>query len=66
MAITRLSTWGELALVLLEAFREIEVVSTDTNKGIEYFDDPLDNLDDARLNKQHHVITLEFKDRDDT
>ena len=28
MAITRLKTWGELALVLLEAFREIEVVST--------------------------------------
>jgi pSer/pThr/pTyr-binding forkhead associated (FHA) protein len=76
MAITRLSTWGELALVLLEAFREIEVVSTDTNKGIEYFamtgiemievfDDILDNLEDARLNKQHHVITLEFKNRDD-
>jgi pSer/pThr/pTyr-binding forkhead associated (FHA) protein len=76
MAITRLSTWGELALVLLEAFREIEVLSTDTNKGIEYlattgiemievFDDTLDNLEDARLNKQHHVITLEFKTRDD-
>jgi len=76
MAITRLSTWGELALVLLEAFREIEVLSTDTNKGIEYyattgielievFDDTLDNLDDLRLNKQHHVITQEFKSRED-
>jgi hypothetical protein len=76
MAITRLKTWGELALVLLEAFREIEVVSTDTNFGIRYaamtgielievFDDTLDNLDNPLLNKQHHVITLEFKDRDD-